>query len=177
VGLDAAGLTFAAPEWPAATNALTGPLDPHGVFDADDILDASLWRARLPRRLFVPSGKGTVEIAGLGPSVGLVVHGPSGSTRTSLFPATYAAAASDGSHVYVVGLDRSLYRSYLVSVSLEGSSPKVVALESFTGAATGVAAANGRVFVADADGVIRVYTAGAEGAAVPAPALSLEVSQ
>lgn len=176
IALDASSVTYAAPEWPTAENALSGPLDPHGVFDDDDILDASLWRTRLPRRLFVPSAQGMVEIAGVGPSVGLVLHGPGGPKKTPLFPITYAAAASDGSHVYLVGLDRSLYRSYLVSVSLEGAAPKVVSLESFTGAAAGVAFANGRVFVADADGIIRVYTTGPEGAAVPAPALSLEVS-
>ena len=64
----------------------------------------------------------------------------------------------------------------LSALSLQGGAPKVVSLESFTGAAAGVATVDGRVFVADADGVIRVYTTGPDGAAVPAPALSLEVS-
>jgi len=174
--LDASGVTYAAPEWTSAENATTGPLDRHGVFDEDDILDASLWRTRLPRRLFVSSPQGIVEIAGVGPSVALVLHGTGGLKKAPLLAVTYAAATSDGSHVYVVGLDRNLYRSYLVSVSLEGEAPKVVSVESFTGAAAGVASANGRVFVADADGVIRVYTIRPDGAAAPAPGLSLEVS-
>ena len=176
VELDASGLTYAAPEWTSALSDGPGALTPHGVFDDEDILDASLWRTRLPRRLLVPSAQGPIEIAGLGPSVGLVVHAAGDMKKTALFPMTYAAAASDGTHVYVVGLDRSIYRSYLVSVTLENGTPKVVSLESFTGAAAGVATVGGRVFVADADGMIRVYTTGPDGAAIPAPALSLEVS-
>lgn len=59
--------------------------------------------------------------------------------------------------VVSIGLDRGLYKSYLVTVDLVGP-PKVVSVEAFTGAASGVAAAGGRVYVADADGALRIYS-------------------
>lgn len=168
VAADAAGVYYAAPEWPAAARVSVGAsvdLPGHAVFDAEDILDASLWRMRLPRRHLLTSPRGLVEVAGLGPAVGLVLHAAGGAKRTGLPPLTYAAAATDGDHVYVVGIDRSLYKSYLVSVDITGAEPAVLALEVFTGAASGVAVSGGRVFVADADGAIRAYAIGASGAA------------
>lgn len=169
VAADAAAVYYAAPEWPAAARVAGGAsvdLPAHAVFDAEDALDASLWRMRLPRRHLLTSPRGLVEVAGLGPAVGLVLHAPGGAKRTGLPPLTYAGAATDGDHVYVVGIDRSLYKSYLVSVDVTGAEPEVLAVEAFTGAASGVAVSGGRVFVADADGALRAYAVGASGAAV-----------
>jgi hypothetical protein len=167
VAADAAGIFYAAPEWPSAAR-LAGlsstDVGGHEVFDAEDIMDASLWRMRLPRRHLVTTAQGLVEIAGVGPAVGLVVHAGSVKKKLSLPVMTYAAAASDGNHVYLAGIDRSLYKSYLVSVDISGV-PKVVSVEAFTGAASGVAAANGRLFVADADGALRSYAIAANGVA------------
>src|SRR5690606_10732708 len=98
-----------------------------------------------------------VELASLGPSAGLVVHKPSGARRVKVPPFTYAGLTTDADHAYLVGLDRGLYKSYLVTVDLTAKTPRVVSVEAFTGAASGVTAAGGRVFVADADGAIRTY--------------------
>ena len=78
---------------------------------------------------------------------------------------TVVGAAADGARAFVIGIDRSLYRSTLVSVDLTGGTPKVVGLESFTGGAAGVAAGKGKVVVADADGRLRTYRIEANGAA------------
>jgi hypothetical protein len=164
IAADANAIYYAAPEWTNAARIEAGKssdLDAHDVFDSEDIMDASLWRKRLPRRHLITTTQGLVEIAGVGPAVGLVVHGPGAfgvvGKKVSLPVMTYAAAASDGNHVYLTGIDRSLYKSYLVSVDISGTTPKVVSVEAFTGAASGVAAAGGRVFVADADGALRAY--------------------
>lgn len=170
---DANAIFLAAPEWPRA--ARLGPLpvalDPHGVFDDEDILDVSLWRMRLPRRHLVRSSAGTIEIAGVGPAVGLVVHTESGMKKTKLPAFTYAGAAATATHAYAVAIDRSIYKSYLVSVSL--ATPSVVSVEAFTGGASGVAVAGGRVFVADGDGFVRTFTIAPDGAAVPAAAFAV----
>ncbi|NOU29586.1 MAG: hypothetical protein HOO96_16910 [Polyangiaceae bacterium] len=173
LGSDASGIYYAAPEWATSERLAAGvstAIAAHGAFDATTILDTSLWRTRLPRRYLLGSSAGPVEIAGVGAQVRLVVHEAGGSLRSAALPAlTYVGAASDGANVYAVAIDRSLYKSYLVSVRLgaPGSDPVVVATESFTGAASGVAVAGGRVYVADADGFIRIYDVGAGGAATP----------
>lgn len=130
----------------------------HDVFDQEDSLDLSLWRARVPRRPLAYSSRGFVEVAALGNQAGLVLHGPSGAKQRVTLPAfTYAGVTADDDRAYAIAIDRGLYKSYLVTVSLSGT-PKVVSLEAFTGAASGVAVANGRVYVSDADGVVRVWS-------------------
>ena len=57
-------------------------------------------------------------------------------------------------------LDR-LAKKNLVTVSLVGA-PKIVSLEAFTGAASGVAVANGRIYVSDADGLVRIWSVDGE---------------
>jgi hypothetical protein len=170
---NASSLWIAAPEWTRAIRLGAGAmaLDQHGVFDDEDILDASLWRMRLPRRHLVPSALGMVEIAGVGPAVGLVVHDGSGMKKTALPALTYAAAGANATHAYAVGIDRSIYKSYIVSVSL--ATPSVVSVEAFTGAASAVAVTADKIYVADGDGLIRTYTMGTNGAAVPAATLAV----
>ncbi len=166
---DASAVYYAGPEWPKTIELSGGKttfLDPHTVFDETEILDPVRWRQRLPRRHLLATGRGLVEIAGVGSVVGLALHSNGGVKKVSLPPTTYAAAASDGKHVYAVGLDRGLYRSTLVSIDITGEAPVVVGIESFTGAASGVATAAGRVFVSDADGAIRAYGIDADGSAV-----------
>lgn len=167
VAADAKGIYYAAPEWPT-TARLAGmtssDLPQHAVFDADAIMDASLWRTRLPRRHLVASARGLVEIAGVGASVGLVVHAGTGVAKLALPAMTYVAAAGEGNRVYLAAIDRSLYRSFVVSVDISGA-PKVLAVESFTGAASSLAVAAGRVFVADADGALRTYRVASSGVA------------
>lgn len=163
--IDNGTATYAAPEWPEARRADGTPLTAHGVFDAEDILDVGLWRVRLPRRQLVKTALGMVEVAGLGPVVSLALHGQGTMKKTALPPMTVVGAAADGARAFVIGIDRSLYRSTLVSVDLTGGTPKVVGFESFTGGAAGVAAARGKVVVADADGRLRTYRIEANGAA------------
>lgn len=155
------GLFVAAPEW-AAGRRLSGgaatPLPPHGVFDDAEAADTARWRTGVPRR-HLASGGELVELATLGREAGLVLHAASGVRRVALPPGTYAGLARDEAHAYAVALDRSLYRSTLVTVALDGGAPQITSTEVFTGGAAGVAAAGGHVFVADADGAVRVYDA------------------
>jgi hypothetical protein len=169
IAADANGVYYAAPEWPAAARIaakISSDLGAHTVFDAEDIMDASLWRKRLPRRHLVASARGLVEIAGVGPAVGLVVHGSSGTIAKVALPAfTYAGAATDDDHVYLTAIDRNLYKSYVVSVDIASTTPRVLSVEAFTGAASGIAVAADRVFIADADGAIRTYAIASNGVA------------
>ncbi len=150
---------LAAPEWPAAIQAGSGdgtPLTPHGVFDGDDAMDATLWRLGLPRRLLVDTTAGLAEIATLGGKAGLALHGS--VVKSALLPTgTYVDAIAQGGKLYLVTVDRGSYRSQLVTVDLAGSSPAVLAVEGFTGIASGVAADADRLYVGDADQGIRVY--------------------
>jgi hypothetical protein len=182
---DANAIWFAAPEWTEArrlsvaagsdATGQTGALLPHEIFDHDDAMDARLWRARVPRRHLAASPRGIVEVAGLGRTAGLVVHGSKAIERTAVPALTYVGLATDAGHAYLVGIDRGLYKSYLVTVSLASAKPRVVSVEAFTGAASGVSAAAGRVFVADADGALRTYSV--SGTEVhPASVLRVEVT-
>lgn len=159
----------AGPEWSeTATIDLvkTGApiVSPHAVFDDDDALDVAYWRERLPRRHLSPTANGLVELAAIGPRAGVVLHrATGGDVKVAVPPMTYAGLATAGGRAYAIGLDRGRYKSYLVTVELEGGSPRVVSLETFTGAASAIAIVGGRVVVADADGAFRVYTPGDSG--------------
>lgn len=156
---------YGAPESPqsvrrAVTTSSLGAITTttHDVFDQEDALDLAMWRTRVPRRPLAYSSKGFVEVAALGNRAGLVLHGPSGAKQRVSLPAlTYAGLTADDDHAYAIAIDRGLYKSYLVTISLAGT-PKVVSFEAFTGAASGVAVANARVYVADADGVVRIWS-------------------
>jgi len=168
VAADASGVYYAAPEWRSAARiagAKNEPVAAHEIFDQDDILDATLWRIRLPRRHLAATKRGLVELAGVGPVAGLVVHGGSAKKKVTMPALTYVALASDGDRAWVAGIDRSLYKSYLVSVDISGATPNVLSVEAFTGAVSGLAVSGRHVFLADADGVIRVYDIAASGVA------------
>ena len=164
IAASADSVFYAAPEWVAATGravttsgfGLPGSV-PHTIFDLEDSLDIDLWRIRVPRRHLAVSSGLLVELAALGTQAGIAVHHADGTIAKVALPAlTYAGLASDATHAYAIGIDRGLYKSYLVTVDLSGA-PKVVSVEVFTGAASGVATANNRVYVADADGAVRIY--------------------
>ncbi len=159
------GAFYAAPEWPTAfRQALNNArqvdsMDRHEVFNAEEILDVDRWRERVPRRHLAVTPRGLVELAALGSRAGIAVHGAakgSVTARVALPALTYAGLAADDDHAYAVAVDRGLYKSYLVTVSL-AAEPRVVSVEAFTGAASGVAVSADRVFVADADGAVRIY--------------------
>jgi hypothetical protein len=164
-------LFYAAPESPSSArrevlaNSLSSiAATTHDVFDQQDSLDVSLWRARVPRRPLAYSSRGFVEVAVLGNRAGLVLHGPSAKQRVSLPALTYVGVTADDDRAYAIAIDRGLYKSYLITVSLIGV-PTIVSFEAFTGAASGVAAANGRVYVSDADGHVRVWSVNGEDVA------------
>lgn len=155
---------YAAPEWTKTIHHQVLGLglgaaesSAHEIFDDEDAMDLDLWRQRVPRRHLATSARGLVDVAVLGRRAGLALHPASGAVQRVALPAlTYAGVAADADHAYAIALDRGLYRSYLVTVALAGT-PRVVSFESFTGAASGVAASGGRVYVSDADGLVRVY--------------------
>jgi hypothetical protein len=159
------GLFLASPEWLDSlrlTDAPT-PLSPHGVFDADDIMNASLWRTGLPRRLLAAAPAGVIEIATLADRAGLVLHLHGDEPRGIPLPSgTYVGAAAAGDAIHLVAADRGTYRSQLVTVHLGDGWPAIAGIESFTGMASGVAAAGDRLYVADADRGIRVYSIAGE---------------
>lgn len=148
---------------PESTSARKTPLfggtsvamPPHGVFGDAESLDAGLWRRRLPRRMLGMVRGGLAEVASIGDKAGVVLH-PSLS-RATLPPGTYDAMAVEGDILLLTTIDRALYRSTLITVSVASGTPEIVSSEVFTGAAAGVATVPGRAFVADADGSIRVY--------------------
>jgi hypothetical protein len=160
----------AAPEWVRAQavvpNGATRLLGPQTAFDAAEIAAPSLWRVRLPRRALAATTRGLVEIAALGNSASVVLHGAAGEASLDLAPATYAGAAAEGDRVYVTSIDRGLYRTTLSTLTVDRGRPEPVSSEIFTGVASGIASVPGRLIVADADGAIRVYRT--DG---PAPAL------
>lgn len=152
-----------APEWTksegvAITGGTSSSLDPHGVFDDADVEDTTLWQIRLPRRQLVATPAGLAEVAGLGPKAGLALHTTAGTREVALPPATYSGAVSDGSRVYAIGIDRNLYRSTLVTISIAGPTPVVLGTSVFTGNASGIAIAKNRLYVSNAEGELRVYT-------------------
>jgi hypothetical protein len=159
------GVYMAAPEWERtvrldATGATS--LVPNGVFGAEEILDANLWREGLPRRLLADSPAGVVEIASLGALAGLTLHNTDGSsTKLALPGGTYMDAAASGDTVYVAMADRNVYRSALLTIKLEPTQATVIHSETFTGVATALAVDGGRLYLADSDRGIRVYSVGA----------------
>ena len=164
VAAGADSVFYAAPEWEttlsrsASSSSLgSASFTVHTIFDLEDAMDPDLWRIRVPRRHLAVSTAGLVELAALGSHAGIALHRPDGTLAKAVLPLlTYAGLATDATHAYAIGIDRGLYKSYLVTVDLVGT-PKVVSIEAFTGAASGVAAGNGRVYVADADGALRIY--------------------
>ncbi|MBS2019967.1 MAG: hypothetical protein JST00_44295 [Deltaproteobacteria bacterium] len=160
------GVFFAAPEWvesmrlPFGGAGLTATVNTaQKAFDASDIMDAGQWRVRVPRRHLAGTSDGAVELAALGSRASLLIHRATSAPVDVILPAvmTYAGLTADATHAYAIGLDRGLYRSYLVTVALTGT-PHVVSLEAFTGAASGVVALGDRVVVADADGALRTFS-------------------
>jgi hypothetical protein len=153
---------MAAPEWPKTLRleaASSQELASNGVFGAEEILDANLWREGLPRRVLADSQHGVVEIASLGARAGLTVHGSAGPTSKLALPSgTYVDAAAHGDALYLVLADRNLYRSAITTVKLGAGSAEIVEIVSFTGIATAVAADGQRLYVADADRGVRVYS-------------------
>jgi hypothetical protein len=68
--------------------------------------------------------------------------------------------------VFLLAHDAARYRSELITVDVSGAVPEVVAVQSWSGAAVGVAEVDGRVFVADADGEVRIYDGAAANGAL-----------
>lgn len=153
-------VVVAAPEWPRSIRlsaAGMSELDGHGVFGADDVMDANRWRLGVPERLLFSSPTGAlIEVASLGGAAGMAVHVGAVSHKLALPGARYVAAAADGTHAVLVTANRATYRSQMVTVRLS-PTPAITESIGFMGVATGVAIDAGRVFVADADRGLRVY--------------------
>jgi len=132
------------------------PLAAHGAFALPVFMDASLWRAGLPRRLLVATDSGLAEIAMLAGQAGLALHGNT-TVGALLPPGTYTGGDAEGNRLYLVTADRRSYRSQLVTVLLTPNGPVVGSVTGFTGVASGVAVAGDRLYVADADRGVRVY--------------------
>lgn len=152
-------IVAAAPEWTravAVSIAGTEDLAPQDVFDESEIMDTTLWRAGLPRRLLAATPVGDVELASLAGEAGLVLHGDITHT-TSLPPGDYVGMAAAPGRVHLISADHDQYTSQLVTVALDASGPIVVEIQSFTGMAAAIAVDGDRLYVADADRGIRVY--------------------
>ena len=68
-------------------------------------------------------------------------------------PGEYVGLSVVGDRAYAVSIDRGTYRSQLVTVSLAGGAPAVVAVDAWTGMASGVAATEDGVMPALGDGI------------------------
>jgi hypothetical protein len=155
-------VVLASPEWVNALSvrASATELPAHGVFDGKQILDASLWQVGLPRRILLandsdPGAPSLVEVAGLARRAGVFDHRT--GTTLSLPEGEYVAGAAAGRRAWLVAADRARYKSQLVAIELSAGSPRVAAIEVFTGVAADVAVDGDRLYVADADGAVRVY--------------------
>jgi LVIVD repeat len=160
------GVYLAAPEWTRAVRldaSGASELDENGVFGAEEIMDANLWRQGLPRRLLVDSPFGLVEIASLGEHAGLTLHATGGSdVKLALPTATYLDAESAGSTLYIVTAERSTYRSTLLTVSLSDAGAAISHVDTFTGVAAALAVDGTRLYLGDADRGVRVYDIAAQ---------------
>jgi hypothetical protein len=156
-------IVVAAPEWDAAVSLARGASAPHAAFDAEEILDLELWRAGPPRRtLAVDAARPGVflEVAAIADRGALLLHGPAGVECGGAIPAApYVDAALAGDRAFLVATDAAHYRSELVTVDVSGALPAVIAVDSFNGAAVSMTMAGGRLYVADAEGALRIYRA------------------
>jgi len=99
-----------------------------------------------------------LEVAAVADRGALVLHGAAGVECSGAIPASpYVDAALAGDRAFLVAADAAHYRSQLVTIDVSGAVPAVVAVDSFNGAAVATATAAGRVFVADAEGTLRIY--------------------
>jgi hypothetical protein len=157
---DKDGFVVAAPEWTHAVfvgdEGSPQPLADHGVFDEEDILETSLWRRGVPSRMLLGGDAGILEVATLGGRAGLFVHATSG--RVELPAGEYRGGAAIGARAYLVAADRAAYRTRLVTVDVGSEVPQVLSVESFIGVGTGTAVDGDRLYVADGDRGIRVYS-------------------
>src|SRR5690606_15580267 len=102
---------------------------------------------------------GVIEIATLGNRAGLTLHGALGKSLELALPSgTYVDAAAAGDTLYLVLADRDIYRSAITTVKLGASSAEIVHTTSFTGIAMAAAVDGQRLYVADADRGVRVYS-------------------
>lgn len=153
-------LLVAAPEWTEGLRLRpAGPtsLAPVGVFDASAIADVGEWRRGLPRRVVLVAQDRSIEVASLGGSAGITVHGAIDSASSVLPPGDYVAAAIGDDRVFAIAVDRGRYRTQLVTIDTSSGEPVVGAVVAFAGLATGVAAVGSSVYVADGDRGVRVY--------------------
>lgn len=154
---------LAAPEWPQTVQLLPSLsyVSEHKVFTEQDAFDVNLWRKRLPRRQLVATPFGLAEVAVLGERAGVVLHRAGDDNPSVSVPAAnYVAGAADASHVYFASIDRSSYRSSIATFHASNDALALQSIEVFSGAVAGIAATREHVYIADADGVLRVYDSG-----------------
>ncbi len=152
-------LLVGAPEWTSVLRIeSTGatPLGSEGFFTQSSLGNIGHWRKALPRRQLLVTPAGTVELQSVGGSAGVTLHDDFGKESAALPGGDYIAAATAGSRVFAVSVDRGRYRTQLVTIDLT-SGPTVSSVIGFTGMASGIAASADKVFVADGDRGVRVY--------------------
>ncbi len=151
-------VVVAAPEWANALGLSGAAYAAPGAFTADEILDVALWRTGPPRRVLAadPEQLGVVlEAAAIADRGALIVHG--GVCAGAVPPAPYVDAVLRGDRAYLLAADVGRMRSELVRVDVGGARPLVLGVNAFTGSAVGMTTTADRLYVADADGAIRVY--------------------
>lgn len=163
----ATGIVVAAPEWADALR-MTDTAEPqalgaHGVFGAQDAVNATEWRLGVPRRLLATTASGVIELATLGRRAGVALHVGAAPATVELPPGEYVDLVADGARAYAISIDRGTYRSQLVTLDVTGGSPRIVAVDAWTGMASGVAATGEAVYVADRDDGVRLYDVAGDG--------------
>lgn len=171
-------VVFAAPEWERAIVARTADeleLEPelelteHALFSVDEIMDLSLWRHGPPRHTLGrdrTDASRIVEVVAVADRAGLLIHERTADgfvvvTDGPVPPAPYVDVTlkSDANLAFLLAHDAARYRSELLTVDVGGAVPHVVGVQSWSGAAVGLTEIDGRLYVADADGEVRVYSA------------------
>lgn len=149
-------LYMGAPEWDHTLRWAKMPADmpPHGVFTAAQAADTAYWVAGLPRRVLMTAGQDLVEVAMLADRAGIVAPGRFEGVLPFPREEVVGGVASE-TRAYVLATDRKGYTTRLHTIRLD--PPAIVAAETWLGQGMGIARSEGRIYVADANGTLRVF--------------------
>lgn len=155
-------LYFAAPEWEQAARwdgALT-LTPPHEVFTRAQAAEVGAWMRGLPRRVLMTAGADLVEVAMLGDMAGITARGRFQGVLSFPREEIVGGVATEDS-AYLVATDRKGYTTRLHTVRLD-DPPAIVATEAWLGQGMGIARSDDRLYVADANGTLRVFGLGSK---------------
>lgn len=153
-------LFVSSPEWLSGYRLETSwsTLPPHEIFGQEEVRSLSAWRRAAPRRVLLPTSRGLLEVGNLGTQAGFALHGKATTLRGVLPPGSYEAGAVSETHAFLVASDRRRYRTTVHVLALDGEEPTIVQSHVFSGVGLGAALDGEKLYVADADRGLRVFS-------------------